>query len=142
MYTGHFRSFLCSDTSDLPLGVGLFSMKVYPKVSGLNHNEIYAYNNKHSLRNNTKRAMAAKLTRLTHKMAIQLHLVAESHTICSSRSRQPVRKILDIPLYCTKYIGSMVVTCADTVLRCEQRSVKTITKFHMLLGKMPHIITC
>jgi len=28
--------------------------------------------------------MAAKLTRLTHKIAIQLHLVAESPTICSS----------------------------------------------------------
>jgi hypothetical protein len=28
--------------------------RVYPKVSGLNHNEIYAYNNKHSLRSNTK----------------------------------------------------------------------------------------
>jgi hypothetical protein len=28
--------------------------------------------------------MAAKLTRLTHKIAIQLHLVAESCTICSS----------------------------------------------------------
>jgi len=27
---------------------------VYPKVSGLNRNEIYAYNNKHSLRRNTK----------------------------------------------------------------------------------------
>jgi hypothetical protein len=26
----------------------------YPKVSGLSHNEIYAYNNKHSLRCNTK----------------------------------------------------------------------------------------
>jgi hypothetical protein len=34
--------------------------------------------------------MAAKLTRLTHKIAIQLHLVAESCTICSFRSRQPV----------------------------------------------------
>jgi hypothetical protein len=31
--------------------------------------------------------MAAKLTRLTHKIAIQLHLVAESCTICSSRSK-------------------------------------------------------
>jgi len=31
--------------------------------------------------------MAAKLTRLTHKIAIQLHLVAESCSICSSRSR-------------------------------------------------------
>jgi hypothetical protein len=28
--------------------------RVYPKVSGLSHNEIYAYNNKHSLRSNTK----------------------------------------------------------------------------------------
>jgi hypothetical protein len=38
--------------------------------------------------------MAAKLTRLTHKIAIQLHLVAESCTIYSSRSRRPVRKLL------------------------------------------------
>jgi hypothetical protein len=35
--------------------------------------------------------MAEKLTRMTHKIAIQLHLVAESCTICSSRSRRPVR---------------------------------------------------
>jgi hypothetical protein len=32
--------------------------------------------------------MAAKLTRLTHKIAIQLRLVAEIVTICSSRSRR------------------------------------------------------
>jgi hypothetical protein len=42
---------------------------------------------------------AAKRTRLTHKIAIQLHLVAESCTICSSRSRRPVRKLLDTPSY-------------------------------------------
>jgi hypothetical protein len=30
--------------------------------------------------------MAAKLSRLTHKIAIQLHIVAESSTICGSRS--------------------------------------------------------
>jgi hypothetical protein len=41
--------------------------------------------------------MAAKLTRVTHKIAIQLHLVAESCTVCSSRSRRPVRKLLDTP---------------------------------------------
>jgi hypothetical protein len=41
----------------------------------------------------TQSVMAAKLTRLTHKMAIQLHLVAESYTICSSRSRRPVRNV-------------------------------------------------
>jgi hypothetical protein len=43
--------------------------------------------------------MAIKLTRLTHKVAIQLYLVAESCTICSSRSRQPVRKLLVTPSY-------------------------------------------
>jgi hypothetical protein len=43
--------------------------------------------------------MAAKLTRLTHKIVIQLHLVAESCTICSSRSRRPVQKLLDTPSY-------------------------------------------
>jgi len=43
--------------------------------------------------------MAAKLTMLTHKIAIQLHLVAEGCTTCSSRSRRPVRKLLDTPSY-------------------------------------------
>jgi len=32
--------------------------------------------------------MAAKLTRLTHKIAIKLHLVAKCCTICSSCSRR------------------------------------------------------
>jgi hypothetical protein len=41
----------------------------------------------------TQRVMAAILVRLTHKMAMQLHLVAESCTICSSRSRRPVLKL-------------------------------------------------
>jgi len=41
--------------------------------------------------------MAAKLTRLTHKIAIQLQLVTESYTICSSRFRRPVQKLLDNP---------------------------------------------
>jgi hypothetical protein len=47
----------------------------------------------------TQRVMAAKLTRLTHKITIQLHLVAESCIICSSHSRRPVRKFLDTPSY-------------------------------------------
>jgi len=42
-----------------------------------------------------------KLTRLTHKIAIELHLVAESCIICSSRCRRPVRKLLDKPSYDT-----------------------------------------
>jgi len=45
----------------------------------------------------TQKIMAAKLTRLTHRVAIQLHLVAESCTICSSRSRRLVRKFLNTP---------------------------------------------
>jgi hypothetical protein len=43
--------------------------------------------------------MAAKLTRLTHKVAIQQHLVAVSYTIYSFRYRRPVRKLLDTPSY-------------------------------------------
>jgi len=43
--------------------------------------------------------MAAKLTRGTYTIAIQLHLVAESCIICSSRSRRPVRSLLDTPSY-------------------------------------------
>jgi len=45
----------------------------------------------------TRRVMAAKLTRLTHKIEIQLHIVVESCTICSSHSRRPVQKLLDTP---------------------------------------------
>jgi hypothetical protein len=47
--------------------------------------------------------MAAKLTILNHKIEIQLHLVAESCTICSSRSRRLVRKLLDTPSYILTY---------------------------------------
>jgi hypothetical protein len=47
----------------------------------------------------TQRIMEAKLTRLTHKIAIQLQLVAESCAICSSRSSQPVWKLLDTSSY-------------------------------------------
>jgi len=43
--------------------------------------------------------MAEKVTRLTHKIAIQLHLVAESCAVCSSRSRWPVWKLLDTLSY-------------------------------------------
>jgi len=43
--------------------------------------------------------VVAKLSRLTHKAAIQLHLVAERCTICSSHSRWPVQKLLVTPSY-------------------------------------------
>jgi len=39
--------------------------------------------------------MALKLTRLTHKITIELHLVAGNCTIFSPRSRRPVRKLFD-----------------------------------------------
>jgi hypothetical protein len=47
----------------------------------------------------TQRVMAAKVTRLTHKIAIQMYLVTESCTICSFRSRRPVRKLLNTLSY-------------------------------------------
>jgi len=47
----------------------------------------------------TQRVMVAKLTRLTHNIAIQLHLVAESCAICRSHSKWPVGKLLDTPSY-------------------------------------------
>jgi len=44
--------------------------------------------------------MPAKLTRLTYKIVMQLHLVADSSTICCSfRSRWPVRNLLDATSY-------------------------------------------
>jgi len=41
----------------------------------------------------------AELSRLTTKIGIQLHLVAENCTIFSSRSRWPVRKLVGTPSY-------------------------------------------
>jgi len=68
------------------------------KFSDWVDNKIYVYNSKTGWEA-TRRIMAAKFNRLTHKIAIQLHLVAESCTICSSSFRPPVRKLLDTPLF-------------------------------------------
>jgi hypothetical protein len=46
-----------------------------------------------------QKVMAVKLTTLTHKIAIQLHLVAESCSICRSRSRRTFRKLFDTSSY-------------------------------------------
>jgi hypothetical protein len=46
-----------------------------------------------------QRVMVAELTRLTQKIAIQLHLVAESCSICSTHFRRPVWKLLATPSY-------------------------------------------
>jgi len=48
---------------------------------------------------NTRWETTQMLTGLSHRIAIQLHLVAESYTICSSRSRRPVREFLNTPSY-------------------------------------------
>jgi len=63
-------------------------MRVYPQVSGLQTNICLEA---------TQSSMAAKITIMTQKIVIQLHLLAESSTICSSHSRIPVRKLLDTP---------------------------------------------
>jgi hypothetical protein len=60
----------------------------------------------------TQRVMAVKLTRMTHKIAIQLHLVPTSCTIYSSRPRRPVRKLLDTPSYVA------AVLCQNRALMC------------------------
>jgi len=60
--------------------------------------------------------MAAKLTRLTHKIAIQLHLVADSCTICSYRSRWPVRKLFDRIHYVYTILQVNCAIYKDTVL--------------------------
>jgi len=58
--------------------------------------------------------MVTKLTRLTHKLAIQLYVVAESSIICSSRFRKPVRKLLDTPWYAMELTILTLFLCAPT----------------------------
>jgi hypothetical protein len=52
----------------------------------------------------TRRVTAAKLTRLTHKIAINLHIVTKSCIICISLSRRSVRKLLDSLAYPSKWV--------------------------------------
>jgi hypothetical protein len=57
----------------------------------------------------TQRVKVAKLTRLTHKIAIQLHIAAESSTICSYCSSWPVRESFDILSYVGEFHGTIPV---------------------------------
>jgi hypothetical protein len=70
--------------------------------------------------------MGAKLTRLTHKIAIQLHLLAESCTICSFRSRRPVQKVLDTSsyTYVKKKRHGQFHACAALSLLCSQSKTR------------------
>jgi hypothetical protein len=88
----------------------------------------------------TKRVMAVKLTRLTHKIAIQLHLVAKSCTICISSSRRPVRKLLDTSivyllfiLFCVSYILEDKVTVK--VYFATWCKYEELNNFHISVGK-------
>jgi hypothetical protein len=60
--------------------------------------------------------MAAKLTRLTHKIAIQLLLMSEICTFCSSCSRRLVRKLLDTPSYLYAFIDTTYLIPFSIVL--------------------------
>jgi hypothetical protein len=73
--------------------------------------------------------MAAKFTRLTHKIATQPHLVAENSTICSSYSRRLVRKLLDTPSYVCIFV-------------CMCEFISTIRpSVHYNIGSQPKIAT-
>jgi hypothetical protein len=69
----------------------------------------------------TQRVMAANLTRLTHKIVMQLHLLAESCVICSPSSRRPVRKLLDTSSYNAElneeYVSKRILYYALTYVR-------------------------
>jgi hypothetical protein len=91
----------------------------------------------------TQRVMAAKLTRLTHKIAIQLHLVAESSTICSSRSRQPVRNLLDTSSYLWRVSWREQRLPQDLQgegegCRCRRRNVETWRCVSWLIAQLPY----
>jgi hypothetical protein len=73
--------------------------------------------------------MAAKLTRLTHKIAIKLHLVAESCTICSSRSRWPVRKRLHTPSYMARQFQKVGQPCALCAINMHYHYIITFLKY-------------
>jgi hypothetical protein len=77
--------------------------------------------------------MAEKLTRLTHKTAIQLHLVAGSCTICSSRSRWLVRKLLDTP----SYVGTHLATAK---LQLVHRLMSSCRKIMLTFICMPQLV--
>jgi hypothetical protein len=72
--------------------------------------------------------MAAKLIRLTHKIAIQLYLVGKCCTTCSSRSRRPVWKLLDTPSY--------IHTCI------QMPTQFTLINKLISLYKLKHILRC
>jgi hypothetical protein len=80
--------------------------------------------------------MEVKLIRLTHKIATQLQLVAESCTICSPRARRPVRKLLDTLSHARRnlrrpyYEGTRAVGLKNPVNADLQASCINFTTFN------------
>jgi hypothetical protein len=66
--------------------------------------------------------MAAELCTLTHEIPIQLHLLAESCTMCSSLSRRSVQKFWIHPLTLT--FG--ITRCCPVPSLCNVSSVSAI----------------
>jgi hypothetical protein len=122
----------------------LFGETLYESVSrsfGTQSITKYTLTTLNTRREAAQSIMAAKLTRLTHKIAIQLHLVAERCIICSSRSRRPVLKLLDTPSYTIKNREALLEASREVCLQvntektthgvvCRQRNVG---HYHKLL---------
>jgi hypothetical protein len=75
--------------------------RVYPNVSGLSQQRNIRLQLYTLVEKQHRGFIAVKITRLSHKIAIQLHLVLKTRTICRSRAMRPVRKLLDTPSYNT-----------------------------------------
>jgi hypothetical protein len=81
--------------------------------------------------------MAANLTIFTHKIAIQLHLLAEICTICCSSSKRPVRKPLDTHSYTIHFWLAALTTFGRYVNRMSDELLAILTQifrglFHSL----------
>jgi hypothetical protein len=79
--------------------------------------------------------MATKLTRMTHKLATQLQLLAENWTIRSSRSRRPVRKLMDTPSYLYRHFSQLMtvwkVNMSCLSIMAWRRIGRTDVKLHI-----------
>jgi hypothetical protein len=92
----------------------------------------------------TQRVMAAKRTRLTHKIVIQLHLVADSCSICSSNSRRPVRKLLDTSSYnqWSRDSAEKYTQCGMTLNQDVRNCRRWGTTLVILVPVLPFQVAC
>jgi hypothetical protein len=78
--------------------------------------------------------MAAKVTKLTHKIAIKLHLVAQGCTIFSSRAKRPVRKLLDTPSHVAPPIIEALCPVFVDLISISRYSERLYIKLYADLG--------